>query len=103
MTADSPHILMSVSKSMLGLLAGVWFTAAFSSPSASVTDVIPEVAGTAYGGATIRDLLDMRAGIAFEEDYLATSAPSSRTARPPTGIPLEPGDAPSDLRSFYAS
>ncbi len=40
-------------------------------PERLVTDVIPEVARTAYDGATIRHLLDMRAGIAFDENYEA--------------------------------
>ena len=34
MTAETPHILMSVSKSLLGLLAGAWPPAASSIPSA---------------------------------------------------------------------
>src|SRR5205823_2679323 len=71
MSAASPHILMSVSKSMLGLL--------FGSPAIDagrqVTDLVPEVANTAYQGASVRQLLDMRAGVGFVEDYLATSGP----------------------------
>src|SRR3989454_1127727 len=63
MTTESPHILMSVSKSLLGLLAGVLADRGALEPDRAVTDVIPEVGGTAYKGATIRQLLDMRAGI----------------------------------------
>src|SRR2546422_8217464 len=70
MTADTPHLLMSVSKSLLGLLAGVLTARGDLEPDRPVTDVIPEAAGTAYNGATIRQRLDMRAGIAFDEDYL---------------------------------
>src|SRR5215467_4865121 len=40
MTADSPHILMSVSKSMLGLLAGVLAARNVLDPHRLVTDVI---------------------------------------------------------------
>jgi hypothetical protein len=65
------------------------------------TDVIPEVAGTAYQGATIRHLLDMRAGVAFDEDYLATSGPIVAYRKAANWNPLEPDDTPSDLRSFY--
>ena len=101
MTADSPHILMSVSKSLLGLLAGVLTARGDLEPERRVTDVIPEVAGTAYNGATIRDLLDMRAGIAFDEDYLATSGAIIAYRKAVNWNPLQPGDAPSDLRSFY--
>jgi len=74
-TADSPHILMSVSKSLLGLLAGILADRNALDPDRLVTDVVPEISGTAYEGATVRHLLDMRAGIDFDEDYLATSGP----------------------------
>jgi len=102
MTAESPHILMSVSKSMLGLLAGALVDRGELDPERPVTDVIPEVGATAYRGATLRHLLDMRAGISFDEDYLATSGPIIAYRKAANWNPIEPGDAPSDLRSFYA-
>src|SRR2546423_4765136 len=48
MTPHTPHILMSVSKSMMGLLFGQLGIDA----ERQVADVVPEVAGTAYQGAT---------------------------------------------------
>jgi len=101
MTPHHPHILMSVSKSLLGLLAGALIPRGDLEPERRVTDVVPEVAGTAYEGATIRHLLDMRAGIAFDEDYLATSGAIVAYRKAANWNPLAPGDAPSDLRSFY--
>jgi CubicO group peptidase (beta-lactamase class C family) len=101
MTAESPHILMSVSKSLLGLLAGVLAARGDLDPEGQVADVIPEVMGTAYEGATIRHLLDMRAGVAFDEDYLATSGPIIAYRKAGNWNPLDPGDTPADLRSFY--
>jgi CubicO group peptidase (beta-lactamase class C family) len=101
MTAESLHILMSVSKSLLGLLAGVLAARNVLALDRLVTDVIPEVRGTAYDKATIRHLLDMRAGIAFDEDYLATSGPIIRYRKAVNWNPLDPGDTPTDLRSFY--
>ena len=101
MTADSPHILMSVSKSMLGLLAGVLTALGHLDLERAVTDIVPEIAGTAYDGATVRQLLDMRVGIAFDEDYLATSGPIIAYRKAVNWNPLEPGETPSDLRSFY--
>ena len=47
MTPETPHILMSVSKSLLGLLAGVLAARGDLEPDRPVTDVLPEVAGTA--------------------------------------------------------
>ena len=101
MTPDHPHILMSVSKSLLGLLAGALIPRGDFEPDRRVTDVVPEVAGTAYEGATIRHLLDMRAGIGFDEDYLATSGAIVAYRKAANWNPPAPGDAPTDLRSFY--
>jgi CubicO group peptidase (beta-lactamase class C family) len=101
MTADTPHILMSVTKSMLGLLVGVLAARGKLDPERPVTEVLPELAGTGYRGASIRHLLDMRSGIAFDEDYLATSGPIVEYRKSTGWNPPQAGDAPSDLRSFY--
>jgi CubicO group peptidase (beta-lactamase class C family) len=101
MTDETPHILMSVSKSMLGLLAGALIARGALEPDRPVTDLIPEVVNTAYTGATIRQLLDMRAGIAFDEDYLATSGAIVAYRKATGWNPIAAGDELSDLRSFY--
>jgi len=97
MSAASPHILMSVSKSMLGLLFGSLGIDA----ERPVTDFVPEVASTAYKGATVRHLLDMRTGVAFAEDYLATSGPIVEYRKATGWNPLRPGEQASDLHTFY--
>jgi CubicO group peptidase (beta-lactamase class C family) len=63
--------------------------------------LVPEVGGTAYQGATMRRLLDIRAGVAFDEDYLATSGPIITYRKATNWVPLDPGEVPSDLRSFF--
>jgi CubicO group peptidase (beta-lactamase class C family) len=103
MDAGTPHILMSVSKSMLGLLAGILVDQGVLDLERQVTDIIPEIKGTAYDGATVQDLLDMRVGIEFDEDYLATSGTIIKYRKATNWNPLGPGEAPSDLRSFYAN
>jgi CubicO group peptidase (beta-lactamase class C family) len=99
MTEETPHILMSVSKSMLAILASELGL----DTSRQVTEIIPELAATAYRGATIRHLLDMRAGIAFDEDYLATSGAIIEYRKSTGWNPLAPGEAPSDLKAFFSS
>jgi CubicO group peptidase (beta-lactamase class C family) len=101
MTERSPHILMSVSKSMLGLVAGILSGARILDVDRPVTDYIPEVARTAYAGATVRHLLDMRTGLVFDENYLATEGPIIEYRKSTNWNPLAPGETPSDLRSFY--
>ena len=100
--ATTPHILMSVSKSMLGLLAGILAEAGRLDVEAPVADYVPEVAETVYRGATVRHLLDMRVGILFDEDYLATSGPIVAYRQATGWNPVDPAEPPSDLRSFYA-
>jgi CubicO group peptidase (beta-lactamase class C family) len=101
MTARTPHILMSVSKSVLGLVAGILADKGVLELDRPMTAILPELAGTAYEGATVRHALDMRTGVAFDEDYLATSGPIIAYRKATNWNPLGPGEAPSDLRSFF--
>jgi CubicO group peptidase (beta-lactamase class C family) len=102
MGEHTPHILMSVSKSMLGLVAAQLIDRGVLDPGQPVTALVPELAGSAYRGATLRHLLDMRVGVLFDEDYLATSGPIIEYRKAQNWNPLAPGDTPSDLRSFFS-
>jgi CubicO group peptidase (beta-lactamase class C family) len=66
---DVPHLLMSVSKSVTSAIAGVLAGRGELAVSARVEDVVPELGGTSFEGATVQDLLDMRAGTRFDENY----------------------------------
>jgi len=66
-TADSRHILMSTSKSITGLIAGILHHRGQMDVEKPVADYVGEVVDTAYAGATIRNLLDMRTGIVLDE------------------------------------
>ena len=59
MTQEQPHLLMSVSKSIMGTLAGILVGRGELDPAKLVTDYVPEMKGTVYEGATVRNLLDM--------------------------------------------
>ena len=69
MAAGDVHLLQSVSKSITGTLAGVLVDRGLLSAADLVTAHVPELAGTAFDGATVRHLLDMRAGTRFDENY----------------------------------
>ena len=103
MTARSPHILMSVTKSFTAMLAGILAGLGVLDPDRLVTAYVPELGRTVYQDATVRHLLDMRVGIAFAEDYLATSGAIVEYRKATGWNPLPPGDSPSDLRSFLAT
>jgi CubicO group peptidase (beta-lactamase class C family) len=66
---DVPHLLMSVSKSVTSAIAGVLAGRGELAVSARVEEIVPELGGTSFEGATVQDLLDMRAGTRFDENY----------------------------------
>ncbi|WP_366933899.1 serine hydrolase domain-containing protein [Brevibacterium renqingii] len=70
MTPTTEHLLMSVSKSLVGTVAGVLIGTGDLEPDRVITDYVPELAGSGYSGAMVRHILDMRSGIRFSEDYL---------------------------------
>ena len=71
---STPHLLMSATKSVVGCVVGILVAQGTLDPSDPVTRYVPEFAGTGYDGATIRDLLDMRSGIHFSEEYTNMNA-----------------------------
>jgi CubicO group peptidase (beta-lactamase class C family) len=66
---DTPHLLMSITKSVVSCVTGHLAGRGLIDPAQQVTAHVPELAGSGYAGAAVRDLLDMRSGIAFSEDY----------------------------------
>jgi CubicO group peptidase (beta-lactamase class C family) len=92
MTAGTSHLIMSVSKSVLSCVAAVLTGRGLLDPQAPVTGYVPEVSDSGYAGATIRDLLDMRTGVAFRETYTALDAEVRVMERSMGWRPAEPGD-----------
>ena len=74
MEPDTLHLLMSVSKSIVGILVGALAGQGVLSVEEQVTAYVPELEHSGYRGATVRQLLDMRSGIEFSEDYLDPNA-----------------------------
>ena len=69
--ADDRRISWSVAKSFLSVLFGiVQAEGAIASLDDPVTKYAPELAGSAYDGASVHDVLTMSSGVAFNEDYL---------------------------------
>jgi CubicO group peptidase (beta-lactamase class C family) len=97
MAPDVPHLLMSVSKSVTSAIAGVLAGRGDLAVSAGVEEIVPELRGTSFQGATVQDLLDMRAGTRFDENYENVKADVRACEkvylwRPDDGEP-RPGDA----------
>ena len=102
MTRSTRHLLMSVSKSVVGCVAGVLADRGLLDPQAPVTSYVPEAAGSGYAGAAIRDLLDMRTGVAFRETYTAPDAEVRVMERSMGWRPPQPGD-PAGAYPYLAS
>ncbi len=100
MEASTLHLLMSVSKSIVGTVVGSLIAQGVIEPAAPVTHYIPAFHGTGYAGATIRHLLDMRSGIKFSEQYLNPAAEVRMLEQAFGWAPrLDPG-VPGSLREF---
>lgn len=70
MAPGTRHLLMSVSKSLVGVVAGSLIASGQLDPHQLLAAYVPELGDRGYAGATLRHLLDMRSGIHFSEDYL---------------------------------
>jgi CubicO group peptidase (beta-lactamase class C family) len=67
--AHKPHIGMSVTKSFTGTLAGILVEQGLIDPQAPVTAYVPELAQSAFGDATVRQVMDMTTGLKYSEIY----------------------------------
>ncbi len=93
--AHAPHILMSATKSVTGLLAGILAGRGVLDVDAPVSATLPELTATAYGDARLRDLLDMRAGVALGGEQSRAYQVAANWD------PLPPGAVAVGLRGFY--
>lgn len=69
-TEDGHHIAWSMSKSVISALFGIAISEGkIKSIEQTVTDYLPEFAGTGYDKVRIKDVLQMSSGVGFNEDY----------------------------------
>ena len=79
---DDLRISWSMAKSFLSALTGLSLEAGeIGGLDDPVTAYAPQMAGTAYDGATLRDVLQMSTGVRFDEDYLDPSSDINRMGR----------------------
>ena len=80
--ADDRRVSWSVAKSFLSALMGTLVDdGTIPDLDVPVTDYVPRLAGSAYDGATIRDVLQMASGVRFDEDYLDYDSDINRMGR----------------------
>lgn len=68
------HAAMSMTKSLTGLLAEILIAEGKLNAMDLVSNLIPELEGSAFGDATVRQVLDMTTGLQYSEDYADPNA-----------------------------
>ena len=93
------HAAFSVTKSFVGLLAAMLVHDGKLDPAAPATNYVPELKDSAYGDATVRQVMDMTIGVKYSENYTDPKAEVFDYARAGGMLPTPPGyQGP---RTFY--
>lgn len=96
---ETPHLLMSVSKSLVSCVAGCLVQEGLLDPDGLVTEYVPELASSGYAGARVRDILDMRSGVRFSEVY---TDPDSEVRLMEKALGWRPADDGGEAHSMYS-
>jgi CubicO group peptidase (beta-lactamase class C family) len=99
MNPHNPHMAMSVTKSLFGTLGAMLVAEGKLDENALVSRYIPELKDTAYGDATVRQVLDMTVGVRYSENYADPKAEVWQYARAGGVFPRPAGYA--GPTSFY--
>lgn len=97
---NARHIVFSISKSLTALVAGILEHQRLFDPNRPVTHYIPEAKDCVYGDCTVRDVLDMRVSLDFEEAYLDKMGAFARYRRSTLWNPAEPDTPTENLFQF---
>ena len=66
---DGKHAIMSMTKSITGLLGEILVAEGVLDDTLLVRDVIPEIGDSAFATATVREVMDMTTGVQYSENY----------------------------------
>lgn len=93
------HGAMSVTKSITGLIGEILVAEGRIDETALMGDLIPELADSAFGDATVRQVLDMTTALDYSEDYADPDADVWTYAQ--AGSTLPPPDGYEGPRSYF--
>ncbi|MNP98138.1 6-aminohexanoate-dimer hydrolase [compost metagenome] len=96
---DGQHGAMSVTKSVVGTLGAMLVAEGTLDAGKPVAHYVPELATSAFGNATVRQVLDMTTGLKFSEDYADPKAEVWAHAQ--AGNPLPKPKDYTGPRSYY--
>lgn len=97
--ANQNHLLMSVSKSLCAIVIGSLIDDNVINPDRRVDAYVPALAGSAYGDATVEQLMDMTAAADYSEEYTDPDSEVQLQDRAGGWRPTRPGD-PRDTYEF---
>lgn len=66
---DGKHAIMSMTKSITGLLGQILVAEGVLDDTLLVRDLIPEIGDSGFASATVREVMDMTTGVQYSEDY----------------------------------
>ena len=69
LTPTGQHLAQSVTKSFFGTLGEILVAEGKIDENAKVTQYVPELKDSAFGDATVRQVMDMRTGLQYSENY----------------------------------
>lgn len=96
---EGQHGAMSVTKTFVGTLAAMMVAEGSLKPERKVADYVPELKRSAFGNASVRQVMDMTTGIRFSEDYADPKAEVWMHAA--AGNPLPKPKDYTGPRSYY--
>lgn len=102
MTPTTRHLLQSVSKSVCSAAFGQSVASGAVSVDAPVSRYVPELAESAYGDATVQQVLDMTVAVHYDEDYTSPTSEVQTHERVGGWRTARQGD-PVDTYSFLAT
>ncbi|ETX27022.1 6-aminohexanoate-dimer hydrolase [Roseivivax isoporae LMG 25204] len=85
------HAIMSMTKSITGLLAEIMVVEGALDETALVREIIPEIGDSAFATATVRQVMDMTTGVKYSEDYSDPTADIWRYAAAASPLPKPEG------------
>ena len=100
MTEATRHFSQSVAKSISSTIAGILIGQGKLDASALLSDYVPALKNSGYAGATLSDVLNMRSGVRFTEDYNDPTSDVGLFDRASGWKPRDNATGPRTIREF---
>ncbi|GAC1544179.1 MAG: serine hydrolase [Ramlibacter sp.] len=99
-----PHSMFSITKSYAATLAAMLVHEGVLDESRTIAHYLPEMRGTAYDDATLRQVMDMQIGVAYSEAYADPQADIWTYARAGGLLPRPAGyDGPGNFYEYLVT